>query len=242
MSKRGQDIVALLAQADLLLLLGRLFSPPTAEPRAEIEAAWPGFAELVRQAGVGHEETLNEAFVAARREARGLDTGAWAGEYNRLFECAVSCPINESGFVRRDKGAILGDIAGFYRAFGLTLAGDATERVDHLVCELEFFAMLLVMLAKAREEKNKDGAEVSEKALSAFADDHLGVWLPTFSDRLMLTTGLPFYLQAAVLLREAWQGIVEYHGLPCPTEAAGARVGADPGTPYECGLAEAGLT
>ncbi len=58
-------------------------------------------------------------------------------------------------------------------------------------------------------------------------------------------TEKPYFIRAcfdARFRREAWQGIVEYHGLPCPTEAAGDRVGADPGTPYECGLAEAGLT
>ncbi len=133
----------------------------------------------------------------------------------------------------------LPDVAGFYRAFGFTLAEGASEKVDHLVCELEFLAMLCVMHAKAREEGNKDGARVSKHALRAFALDHLGEWLPAFCDRLMETTTLPFYRQAATLLLGVWRGIAENNRLPSPKLGAVTGALGDLGTPYECGMAGA---
>ncbi len=240
MTKVPSGYVALLAEADLLLLLGRLFSPPAPELRAELAAGEPCFAELLARAGLDGRKALTEVFAAACADGRALDLAAWAGEYNRLFERDVPCPINESGFVRRDKGAILGDISGFYRAFGFTLAEDACEKVDHLACELEFLAMLFVMQAKAREEGNKEGARISKYALRAFALDHLGEWLPAFSDRLMETTTLSFYRQAATLLSGVWRGIAENNRLPPPRPGAATGAAGDPGTPYECGMAEAG--
>ncbi|MFQ6017082.1 MAG: molecular chaperone [Kiloniellaceae bacterium] len=234
--------VALLAQADLLFLLARLFCPPTPQGRAGFDAA--GFdsagsncAELVARAGLGRRDNLTAALAGLHEQALGLDLSEWAAEYNRVFECAVPCPINESGFVRRDKGAILGDIAGFYRAFGFELADGAAEKVDHLVCELEFVAMLLVLLAKARDEGNRAGAEVSRDALRAFAFDHIGEWLPAFCDRLQETTSLSFYQRAAAVLSEVWNGICRDNRLPVPKDGPHMGREAEPDRPFVCGLA-----
>ena len=239
MTKAPSGYLALLAEADLLLLLSRLFSPPAPELRAELDAAEPCFAELVDRAGLNRRKALTEAFAGACADGRALELADWAGEYNRMFERDVPCPINESGFVRRDKGAILGDIDGFYRAFGFTLAEDASEKVDHLVCELEFLAMLFVMLAKARAVGNKEATRVSRHAICAFTQDHLGEWLPAFCEKLMETTTLSFYWRAAALLLGVWQGISKNNGLPPPGPGAATAV-LEEGTPYECGMAEAG--
>lgn len=171
-----------------------------------------------------------------------LDIRSWAEEHTRLFECTVPCPINEPGFVRRDKGAILGDIAGFYRTFGFRLAPSAHERVDHLVAELEFCALLLVMLATARRESDHGAARIARDALGSFASDHIGQWLPAFCARLKEETTLSFYRQLAALLGELWTGLSRYHQLPAPVELPTRAAFGDSGAPYECGMAESRWT
>lgn len=234
--------VPLLAQADLLLLLSRLFSPPTSESCGELADAVSSRGELFERAGIPRPEMSGGAPDAIEGRLRAPDVSLWAEEYVRLFEGSVACPINECGYVRRDKGAILGDIAGFYNAFGFQLADGASERVDHLVCQLEFFAMLLVMLAKAHENRNHEGADITSEAISSFAVDHIAQWLPTFCGKLKETTTLPFYLEVAGLLSEAWTGICNHHGIPSPEDMLETRAEDDPGTPYECGMACAGVT
>lgn len=242
MSMPQAGTVSLLAQADLLLLLSRLLSPPTSESRAELADAVSCCGELFERAGIPRQGMSGGASSAIEDRLRGLDDSLWAEEYVRLFECAVPCPINECGYVRRDKGAILGDIAGFYSAFGFKLADGACERVDHLVCQLEFFAMLLVMLAKAHEDRNHEGAHVTAEAIGSFAFDHVGQWLHAFCARLKETTTLPFYLEVSELLSEAWNGICSHHGIPVPGGKLEICPEDEPETPYECGMAQLRLT
>ena len=62
-----------------------------------------------------------------RRPSTATPVDDWIAEHNRLFEGGVTCPPNETAYVRRDKGVILADINGFYRAFGFEPAEDAAR-------------------------------------------------------------------------------------------------------------------
>jgi len=222
--------LALLAQADLLLLAGRFFAPPTVEIARNLTIEESDLQALLLQATIVHPEALATAIQQTVQQLPTMTLDDWIAEYNRLFEGGVACPINESGFVRRDKGAILGDIAGFYRAFGFQLSERASEKVDHLVCQLEFVALLLVMLAKARDE---EPAIITHDALSAFSFDHLSEWLPAFCTHLSVTTTLPFYQMAAEVLARVWSQIVALNHLPLPEQIAEG-IHEETGTPYEC--------
>jgi TorA maturation chaperone TorD len=158
----------------------------------------------------------------------------WEEEYSRLFEGAALCSLYESGFIRRDKGVILADIAGFYQAFGFTLADNAGEKVDHLVCELEFVALLLVMLAKAQDQGMIEAARITHEALGTFNVDHLGEWVSVFCDRLVMLSVLPLYHHLARMLLEVWSGIVMVNGLPTIEGGTVTAVTEEVGTPYEC--------
>ncbi|MCO5165838.1 MAG: molecular chaperone TorD family protein [Planctomycetes bacterium] len=229
-----------LAQADLLLGLARAFGPPgPAATKAVADLA--GVAEPLAEAAGGPDpRALADALRLAAWAVADAAPGALEMEYQRLFSCGVACPIHEAGFVRRDKGHILGDIAGFYRAFGVQLREDAAERPDHLVAELEFLALLLVMLARAEGEQ----AAVTRAAARAFGEDHLGEWLPGFTVHLAATTREPAYAHLARALAGAWGAVAAALGLDEPPRrlpAAGTGAGAEAGEPFECGLAEAGL-
>jgi len=230
------NAISLLAQADLLLLTAQWFTPPSIMRPKLLAMELSEMEDLLSQSEISEPVTLKEIFRQAQHEAQFLSLDVWLSEYNRLFDCNVPCPLNESGFVRRDKGAILADIAGFYRAFGLQLAEEAREKVDHLVCELEFSAMLLVMLAKTSESEK---LMVTYEALATFSVDHVNEWLGDFCQRLEEMTRLPIYQHLANLLRGVWLGILKVHHLPLIQERM-IEIKEELGTPYECDMGGGG--
>lgn len=230
------DKIALLAQADWLLTIAALLTLPSANSRDKVAIEAAELQALLEKSGVPNTDRLADLFQALQHQIQTLSLATWSAEYHRLFEGNAPCPMNETGWIRRDKGTILADIAGFYRAFGLELAGAAGEKVDYLACELEFVAMLLVMLAKADGQDNAiEVMQITQNALSAFSFDHLGEWLPSFCERLDQLTTLSIYQQLAELLRLTWSGIVTVNQLPL-NEDSSETVLDEQGTPYECGM------
>lgn len=101
-----------------------------------------------------------------------------------------SCPLNEIeyGDIKADglfQPHRLADLAAFYRAFGLDVADDATERQDHLCLELEFMTVLAAKEAYALEHQ-LDASELAlcRDAEKKFLREHLGRWTPGFARRL----------------------------------------------------------
>lgn len=211
-----------LAQADLLLLASSAFALPSEDLRCELAGSADGSRALAARAGAADPDRLGASAQAMGAAAAELDLRGWSDEFVRLFDSRLACPINEAAYVRRDKGAILGDIAGFYRAFGFQLVDGAGERVDHLVCELEFLAMLLVMRAQAARGGQPKHVRITADAIAAFVVDHLGVWLPMFCRRLEETTELALYRRAAAILTAALGAVCERDGLSLPPDDAGS--------------------
>lgn len=125
-------------------------------------------------------------------------------EYARLFEGAVVCPINESAYIRRDKGAIIADLCGFYHAFGFDVNSGTGEKADHLATELEFKAMLFVM---EHRSQTPDRQQVVREAISNFSRDHLGEWITLFCRRMEQTAQTPLYKAIATLRSAMWSVI-----------------------------------
>lgn len=101
-----------------------------------------------------------------------------------------SCPLNEIeyGEIKADglyQPHRLADLAAFYRAFGLDVADDATERQDHICLELEFLCVLAAKEAYALEHQ-LDAGELALclDAEKKFLREHLGRWTPGFARRL----------------------------------------------------------
>jgi TorA maturation chaperone TorD len=181
--------------------------------------------------GVTLESALREVFEVSR--ATTLDE--WSDEYWRLFEGQTECAINQASYDRRDKGTILGDVAGFYRAFGWERAAHTGERPDHLRCQLEFVAVLLVMACQAPTGEEQ---EVVTDGLRQFARVHMHDWLPSFGWHLCEVTQLPMYGAIATWLVMLWDGLTAYHGWPAD-ERTGSAIEPqhEPENPYECGAA-----
>lgn len=93
----------------------------------------------------------------------------------------------------------LGDLMGFYRAFGLTVKPEEHERPDHISCECEFLSFLAAKEAYAVEHDDNEMLEETRKAQKLFLKDHLGRFLPTFAQTLRRENAPAFYAALADL-------------------------------------------
>jgi DMSO reductase family type II enzyme chaperone len=105
------------------------------------------------------------------------------------------CPLNEIeyGDLKADplfQPHRLADLAAFYRAFGLEVAGDADERHDHICLEMEFMCVLAAKEAYALEHQlDPEELGICRDAQKRFLREHLGRWTPAFARRLARMAG-----------------------------------------------------
>jgi TorA maturation chaperone TorD len=120
-----------------------------------------------------------------------------AADHQRVFGLtpARECPPFETEYHGNAEPFFcsqqMADIAGFYRAFGLTLPPSA--RPDSLPLELEFMAFLLL-----KQRMTPDATEAVEVCAAAEADffrDHLAWWAPAFAAGLVKRAGHGVYAE-----------------------------------------------
>lgn len=234
----GPEDVRVLAQADLLLMSARILAgsgAPVTDAAQEDSGSvrQEDLVVLLEEAGVANPGTRAETFCQALAEAQG-DLVAWQAEETRLFGSNAVCPTYECSFIRRDKGQILGDIAGFYRAFHFHVDPSVNERPDHVACELEFAAMLMVMTVLARRNGSLEKATIAQEGLHAFVADHLGDWLPAFVFQLREVSSLPVYRILADLIDSTWLACVSHQRLPVEPMPPDLVSCSDGEAPFEC--------
>jgi TorA maturation chaperone TorD len=180
------------ARAALWRLLSLGFAPPSGETVAEVALLAEGIAEI------GGPPDLDGLLVALRS----TDGDDLRAEYQSLFGGRVAVAPYEGSYevdpLRQERQ--LADVAGFYRAFGAEAHGPASERPDHLGCELEFLSFLELRTLLESEEGEPAEAELVSEIADAFLRDHAGRWLPTFfaEVRAAASEGSVFAALAAV--------------------------------------------
>ena len=127
-----------------------------------------------------------------------------AGRWVRWFDLGRVAPYEASN-VPTTVGGItprLADIAGFYRAFGMVVAGD---RPDHVIAQLEFLAVTLLAEAEAIEHGDLERADTAARATRSFLRDHIGGWIDAWAGRVgaidELGPWFPYAATAADLVR-----------------------------------------
>ena len=145
--------------------------------RAEVGPAELGPGEL----GPAHLQL--GALLDGIREPRELRVR----DYDELFGLVLSkeCPPYETEYCPQTfsvyRSQEIGDIAGFYRAFGLEPSRDPPERHDHIALELDFLAWLIGKEIRAVKKDEVDHATVCRDAQKRFFRDHLGWWASAFA-------------------------------------------------------------
>ncbi len=125
--------------------------------------------------------------------------------HGRVFSHVVSadCPPCEAFYTAKEifqETSELADIAGFFKAFGLTLAEN--ERVDHISVELEFMHFLTYKEAYAQTHHDPARARFCRDTQRKFIRDHLGRWGTHFARLLDQKADGGYYSCLASLLEK----------------------------------------
>lgn len=102
-------------------------------------------------------------------------------EYVRVFGHTVSmeCSPYETQYETQNifqQTQLMGDIAGFYRAFGLEVSDEIRERLDHISVELEFMGFLAYKEAYAMLNHGPEKSSICRDGQRKFFNEHLGRW------------------------------------------------------------------
>lgn len=200
------------ARSHIFRFLSHLFLYPEEKTLAGLN--WEEGEEAV--AILGNPNGLKEAFESLRSSLK--EPVDIQSEYVRIFGHTLGdiCPPYETqngGTHIFQQAQDLGDIAGFYRAFGLEVSDQTKERLDHISIELEFMAFLAYKRAYALASDEKENAEVCREAQRKFMNDHLGRWAPDFTRRLEFEAKDGFYERLAVLTERFLTFEVEAFGV-----------------------------
>ena len=102
----------------------------------------------------------------------------------------------------RDKGAVLGDVAGFYKAFAFDHQEEILETHDHISVELAFMSYLKLKEAYACMDEDESAYRICCEAEDKFWDEHLSRWTLQFVDSINLHGMSAVYEKSACLLRD----------------------------------------
>ena len=129
----------------------------------------------------------------------------------RIFTHTISqeCPQYETQFGIKAEDVFhkcheMGDIAGFYRAFGLDVSDSevSRERVDHISVEFEFMYFLACKEAYGLEKKDdEDKLSIVTDAQKKFVREHIAMWVPVFTKFLEKKAKTGFYKETSQLTR-----------------------------------------
>jgi putative dimethyl sulfoxide reductase chaperone len=170
-------------------------------------------------------------------------------EHRRVFTNVITldCPPYETLFGNDHVFAqshVMGDIAGFYKAFGVELSKDIHERLDHLSVEFEFMHFLTYKESYSRCHDGIEKTEIVVEAQKKFVKNHIGRWVPLFCRMLAKKADSGLFKLIADSMSDWMDFEVAFLGVtPQPYSEADYRpatFSAPEGQTYECGAQDQG--
>lgn len=136
---------------------------------------------------------------------QGLSLAPFHQELEAAYICAFvtdlpspSVSLYEGSYsMSGEKPALLLELKGFYRNFGLSMAANDNDLEDALAAELEFMQFLTAKQAVA--ETGALDPLPYLRAQKDFLERHLTVWLPALAAEIERKLKLPFFATLAVL-------------------------------------------
>ena len=170
-------------------------------------------------------------------------------EHRRVFTNVITldCPPYETLFGNDHVFAqshVMGDIAGFYKAFGVELSKDIHERLDHLSVEFEFMHFLTYKESYSRCHDGTEKTDIVVDAQKKFVKNHIGRWVPLFSRMLAKKADSGLFKLIADSMSDWMDFEVAFLSVtPQPYSEADYRpatFNAPEGQTYECGAQDQG--
>jgi len=199
---RADRSVPLQEQLDLAVarsflhgFIAKLFDYPTAEAWTWLNDG--GTLDAIRSAAAALNLTTAAQNLAAALHASSLE--CFLDGHLTAFGHAARGPVPmneiEYGDLKADplfQPHRLADVAAFYRAFGLEVSPEASERQDHICLQLEFMSVLAAKEAFAlKHQLDEESLAVVRTAQKSFLREHLGRWAPAFMRRVEKSSGEP---------------------------------------------------
>jgi DMSO reductase family type II enzyme chaperone len=196
-------IQAAMARSGIYRALSLLFLYPDEAWLSAMSAEVSKITALLPDLLPDERDGLEEAWTNLIGEDLALEH--YQAEYRQTFGHTISqeCPPYETQYGSAhlfQQAQVLGDIAGFYRAFGLEVSDLAKERLDHIAVELEFMAFLALKEAYALTHDGEEKAAICRDAQRKFLVEHLGRWAPLFAKLLGRKVQEGFYRRLASFL------------------------------------------
>ena len=235
------EIDLALCRATLYNALALGFRPPTEE--TEDRLIRDPSVRALSDAAALIDQTRGSPVVSAvwnLSTTEETSTTQLSASYRRLFghtACGAVSPYEteygtEALFQQPQE---LGDLMGFYQAFGLTLNMAEHERPDHVSCECEFLCFLALKEAYALERGDASMLEETRKTTRLFLRDHLGRFLPAFSKKLVREDPRGFYGRLGGLCYGFVTQECARFGIPLGPDNLSLRPAGDDGVPMACG-------
>ena len=170
-------------------------------------------------------------------------------EHRRVFSNVITldCPPYETLFGNDHVFAqshVMGDISGFYKAFGVELSKDIHERLDHLSVEFEFMHFLAYKESYSRCHDGPEKTQIVVDAQKKFVKNHIGRWVPLFCRMLTKKADSGLFKLVADMTAEWMEFEAAFLSVaPQPyteTDYRPATFNSPEGQTYECGAQDQG--
>ena len=170
-------------------------------------------------------------------------------EHRRVFSNVITldCPPYETLFGNDHVFAqshVMGDISGFYKAFGVEMSKDIHERLDHLSVEFEFMHFLAYKESYSLCHDGPEKTQIVVDAQKKFVKNHIGRWVPLFCRMLTKKADSGLFKLVADLTADWMDFEMAFLGVaPQPyteTDYRPATFSSPEGQTYECGAQDQG--
>lgn len=200
------------------------FRPPTSETferliAAEQNQALRQIAALLDVNGANGKSTNIAFCVRQLSQCSNLEALEKSYRYLFGFTAHPKVPPYETEYGEEalfQQPQELGDLSGFYSAFGLKM--NAFERVDHISCECEFLAFLTRKEAYALEQNDTEMLAATRGAQRLFLKEHLGRFVPAFVKTLSRENPDGFYGRLGNLCHDFTRWECAHFNIPLGSE------------------------
>lgn len=206
-----------LARADVYRLLSTAFAYPEKEAFEALQELAADVEESISYLPFD----IKEEYQAFRTDIANADIESLKPEFTEMFLTRMFCPPSETVYGKNSFNTpnILGDISGYYKAFGFKLADRAeVPSHDHVAVELEFMSFLELKIACALEEENAENVEICLDAKKGFLAEHIGRWIWVFGQNLLDRANEEYYKGLGQLICKFFDAEMGYYNIKVDIE------------------------